>query len=1281
MHSANHDSSNSYVTHNPVEPGPPASSALDTGRNTGILERFVDSFFQERNIKWMLVVGAAIVFGSSLMLVTKAWPDWTPVLKYLTIVGYTTVIFLVSEVSRRRLRLTLTYKVLQALTLLLLPVCFLSLHWLSSGSAVQSLTQLVLIAPALLLLWQASTRILDHWLRGRQTTFLVSFGLLCMAGTLPAMTTPIAAGGFVLACWLVLTAGMLKVNRHTFWMSETHQLPRVFGFLPIAMLGLQFVVLVGTKAITVLPVQWIGFATVLVSATVLLTARTVADVFRKRSGDLVRPLPWPIVVPLFSGLLLAVLGLAFSMAGFSYVGPTTYAVVPTAMLAAVVFGLAARDTHNRGLVWGSLITIAIAYQCSPVMFADLVQTLRSATAEAINQERVPLSMYGLTYLPMLAVLTLASRLLQRRKLDVFADPIKHFVTAIAVGLLAIAVTDLTSLFIVSAVNVVAFTVYAIAFRDRRYVLVSVLALIATVGTAIPAAGQMEYLFMDVQWIPAVLAGLACLMTMTTWPDRLVNRITLVDGSRLDNGTCIFRRSNEEDRNVIQMLGCALAAVIGIHWIVTAGLSLLQPLELASLLQFGFLLAALLIYTLRQPSYLSAAFVWVLVGCAALRYTIGLNFEISQVALATSFVLIATSSIGYLLVRSLRSENRNTIPELRRAFGLASPCKPSPDKSKLEDLEHSGSPTLSPVSNRIAAFGLSLMDISVVVLTLLTAVFFLPLWGLQHGAAIWGGQFRLPGFPFIEFAVASVALTAWFIALAWKSKERAAGFTAAAMIPIVTTSLMFISNINLSPTELCLVWAAVQGVAVLSYGCLKARDNDHPALDAMLSLANASMLGLVAASCLSFDWAMRGVVLIAAATSWRHSQQGNAKGDLAIFANVQVLLGFAALGGCHGLIVPGIMNIVSGEAVASLLLISSLSVIALDLVPQIAWTRKNLMTPRTQTWSDVLRCGLVWLAMMCFTSIRFSDIGIMSVTLGLSVWVIAEVWQAIRQQSESRVWAACLIALVTTGFLYTEQVISFGIGLSQFVLLGIGIAALGIVALAKSYKSLEVFDQPMKVVGNAMPAVVACFAVLREFSSLLSSSTSLGALALMIAAGVYFHQAYSTRRRSFFVAGVAIANVGLFFLWRSLGWMAAELYMVPFGLSVLCLVELLKDKLPATSHNPLRYFAVLTIMCSPLFEVLGGSWQHMFSLMLLSVVVILVAIGLQIRSLVYAGTAFLTVDLIAMVIRSTIHNLNLLWVCGVVLGVAVIALAAFCENHRDKLLSRIRVLSAELATWN
>ena len=151
----------------------------------GFLERFFNSFFQEKNIKWMLIVGAAIVFGSSLMLVTKAWPDWSFSLKYLTIIGYTGILFGVSELTRLRLKLHATYRVLQALTMLLLPVGFLSLTWLSPGTAMQSVASLLstvlLLSPAVALMWWSSTRIFDHWLRGRQPSFLFSFMALCLA--------------------------------------------------------------------------------------------------------------------------------------------------------------------------------------------------------------------------------------------------------------------------------------------------------------------------------------------------------------------------------------------------------------------------------------------------------------------------------------------------------------------------------------------------------------------------------------------------------------------------------------------------------------------------------------------------------------------------------------------------------------------------------------------------------------------------------------------------------------------------------------------------------------------------------------------------------------------------------------------------------------------------------------------------------------------------------------------------------------------------------------------
>jgi hypothetical protein len=104
-----------------------------TGKEpTSGLERFINNFLREQNIRWMLVVGAAIVFASSLMLVSREFSHWPVGFKYLTVLAYTGIIFGAAEVGRSRLGLQATSKVLHVLTLFLLPVCFLALNWATS---------------------------------------------------------------------------------------------------------------------------------------------------------------------------------------------------------------------------------------------------------------------------------------------------------------------------------------------------------------------------------------------------------------------------------------------------------------------------------------------------------------------------------------------------------------------------------------------------------------------------------------------------------------------------------------------------------------------------------------------------------------------------------------------------------------------------------------------------------------------------------------------------------------------------------------------------------------------------------------------------------------------------------------------------------------------------------------------------------------------------------------------------------------------------------------------
>jgi len=152
-------------------------------------------------------------------------------------------------------------------------------------------------------------------------------------------------------------------------------------------------------------------------------------------------------------------------------------------------------------------------------------------------------------------------------------------------------------------------------------------------------------------------------------------------------------------------------------------------------------------------------------------------------------------------------------------------------------------------------------------------------------------------------------------------------------------------------------------------------------------------------------------------------------------------------------------------------------------------------------------------------------------------------------------------------------------------------------------------------------------------------------------------------------------------WIDLQLSDPPLIMIPIGASVLLLVELLRRDIPTSMHDPLRYLGALIILVSPVFNIVEGSWIALLTLMVLSVAIMLAAIGIRVRALVYTGTAFLFADLVAMVVRGSIDHPNLLWLAGIGCGAAVLTLGAICENNRERVLQRMRALSSELESWN
>jgi hypothetical protein len=215
----------------------------------------------------------------------------------------------------------------------------------------------------------------------------------------------------------------------------------------------------------------------------------------------------------------------------------------------------------------------------------------------------------------------------------------------------------------------------------------------------------------------------------------------------------------------------------------------------------------------------------------------------------------------------------------------------------------------------------------------------------------------------------------------------------------------------------------------------------------------------------------------------------------------------------------------------------------------------------------------------------------------------------------------------------------------------------------------------------LPMAAVTFAVARAFHAPQVAWVGARSLALFLAAGFYFWQGIERRRPGWHVLAAVITNVALALLWHELHVDDAQFYMVPLGASVLLLVQLLKRELPAAAHDPLRYLGALLILVSPTFHIAGGSWLHLLTLMLLSLGVMLAAMSLRVRAMLYAGTAFLVADLVAMVVRGSIDRPSLLWVAGLVVGAGVRALGATAERNREQLLQRLRIVSAALGAWD
>ncbi len=333
------------------------------------------------------------------------------------------------------------------------------------------------------------------------------------------------------------------------------------------------------------------------------------------------------------------------------------------------------------------------------------------------------------------------------------------------------------------------------------------------------------------------------------------------------------------------------------------------------------------------------------------------------------------------------------------------------------------------------------------------------------------------------------------------------------------------------------------------------------------------------------------------------------------------------------------------------------------------------------WANVLRIGCV-LTALAMAGLGNAMLPWLSIGLiGLALFSLSEFLKAKRLQQEVYVWSGMSVLAGAIAWLVNLGILELGAGASQMLLAVTAGVGLLLHRLLTGNTPWQVFARPMFTIGMICPSVLTGLAVFHQLAGAQRELDPIGTLTMFAAAFIYFHQAIVLKNRYWLLLSIAILNTAILITWYSLRLNDLQFYCVPIGLSVIAVVQLLKRELPRDFHDPLRYVGALTVLVSPVFSIFDGSWIHLVCLLVLCVLMVLLAIGLRIRALLNVGIAFLMADLVMMVVRSSIDHPSLLWISGLGIGAAVIFLAAVCERHREQVLSRIRLLSAELATWN
>lgn len=1206
------------------------------------LVHFLDSFLQERNIRWILFAGLAILFGSSLMLVTTHWNEAGPIWKYAIFLGYTAIAFVVGRYACLKFDLQRTANVLMSLVTLLLPVTIVAWRWTWQDAALVSAMQLpslVLLAVNLAFAAFAAREIFRHMLRDDQFTFLASYVILCAAtAVLPFLPHALLLPAAVVL-WSVFTAGALKVNRHVFWLVEELRLPRVFGFLPIALLATQCVGLVAIGVAPHVNIFWLAPIVVLTSLTILLAADELARVYEQRTGGLVWPWPLSIAAPVATGLLACLAGVGLAAAGLPLAHDGRPLVVAAAIGAVVMYRVA-RRTDRTVFVYAMLLLATVAYNFSPTFSLDTARAVVAQSAQVVQEQCLPFAFYGLTYLPLLAVMLGVGAWAKRRGDTLLVRPIEQFVGAIAAILLALGATHPKAICGVGLALTAVFGLHERIFRSKLGTWGTIAAwLVACVG-AVPLANHL---------LREPLTAYAYFVSLS------------VGASVLFAVGALRRRLNNPAHLPFEVTSLIVSAAMGANFLKLVALQIvLKPAE------FAFMS--------------SHATIWIAGGSIAALLLLHC-FRWRQLALSVCTILFGQALALLVILQSPLFDELNLIPLATLALVAQWIV------SRLLDSR--------PNSAISQVFGPALRHTLTVELSATAILIWVPIYAASIVVHEW---FAFPATALDYFA--AVALIGWCFDQAARVRQP----LTALLGQILTMALVcssYLANTAGIPGFNEQEWlpvicglTALTGIAVAE--ALRFWDADAFSFPArqpramasvfafpLLCLMGTTFVCLAAWSSVVYTAAsLASLVVAIVGIAWLVARLGH------MLARVTVAATFCCL------LVTLPAHFVPSGADALLRLTEADFVwmsFPVALLAAVLFTIWDTFVSRLKLDDDVhvivsvQRFGFGLLTAFAFVaavSVREPAAEQMALALAAPLLLAAAQFSsAWRTQTQQLVWVGEALVAVAVLCMVHWGIITVGMQFGMFAVLLVGLTLWTIGRGLRGRGGLNIFSAPFEESGYWAPALNLPIALVSHMHA--PGEVWLGArsLALFLTAGFYFWRSVEQRRPVSLVMALLATNVAVLVIGREQAVSTPQFYMIPLGVSIVLLAELLRREIPHSLRDPLRYLGAIVVLVSPVFEMLDGSWLPYLTLLIAATLTILVAIGLRVRALIYTGIGFLLADLAGMIVRGCVDQPQLLWVAGLGLGTAVVVIGALAEMKREKLLARVRTLSLALEAWD